>query len=113
MVEIPLRADFPCYEFQPELDGVTYTLRVRWNSRESAWYMNISTEDGQIIAAGVKLMLGLPLGSRVRPIDARMPQGLFFLLDTSGQTAEADEADLGGRVKLFYLLEDELPLEAA
>lgn len=111
MVEVPLRSDFLCYEFLPELDGVTYTLRVRWNSREAAWYMNVSTETGEIILADIKLMLGLPLG--FRSIDPRMPPGGLFLLDTSGKTREAGETDLGDRVKLFYLEEAELPLEAA
>lgn len=108
-VEIPVRSDVLHYEQQIQLDGVTYTLRFRHNSREDAWYMSLYTEDGTALAIGVKIVVDFPLAARLT--DSRRPSGRFVAVDTSGVQRDPGELDLGDRVKLYYFQEDELPLE--
>lgn len=100
-VVIPIGPDFRDTNMQPAtLDGVTYTLRWQWSTREACWYVSLATEDGDPIWTGVKLVIGWPLGWRYK--DPRAPKGLLIAIDTSGKDDPPGEADIGGRVQLTY-----------
>lgn len=101
MISIPVRKDLTHFALQVSLDGVTYTLRVRWNARASAWFMDILTEDADdVIAAGLRIVVGYPLN--LYRAD-RKPPGLLFAQDTSGRGVDPGLGELGERVQLFYL----------
>lgn len=106
-VEIPIVAgeDSPDVDLQVELDGVTYTLGLQWNERDGAWYLSISTAEGELLVAGRKVVLDALLLSRYR--DARLPRGALMAIDTSGELEEPGLEDLGVRVKLLYFTEAE------
>lgn len=106
MVVIPLVHDRPHYTQQVELDGSTFGLELQWNFREEAWYLSLADSEGQVIVAGVKLVVGFPLMTRSK--DARMPRGLFQAQDTTGGSADPGFADLGARVQLYYFAAGEL-----
>lgn len=80
-------------------------LRVRWNSREAKWYLDVFELDGKTpIATGIALVLGVLLGRRSpHPLFA----GALFLVDDGATAAigprDAGLFDLGGRVTLWYL----------
>jgi hypothetical protein len=89
-----------CFEFTTDLDGVDFTLTFRWNSRDPAWYMDITDAGGNVLLQGLRLSLDTPLTGRFR--DLRLPDGDLMAIDTSNQGLEAGRYDLGNRVKLFY-----------
>lgn len=83
------------------IDNETYVLRVRWNTRDAAWYLDAWERDGTTaIALSVKIVVGIMLGATVQhPLF--MP-GLFAF-DTSGEGIDPGLNDLGGRVQLIAL----------
>ena len=97
---VPLDPTLTHYDEQITLDGVTYTLEFRWNTRAAAWFMNILTEQGDPITAGIRIVVDMPLG--LRSSDTRKPKGLLFAVDTSGERREPVIDDFGTRVVLLY-----------
>lgn len=94
------------------LDGEPYVLRVRWNTSDDAgkgaWYLDAWERDGTTpIAFGVKLVLGVRLGSTYN--HALFAAGMF-LLDLSDTGVEARLDDLGSRVLLIHMTADDAVL---
>lgn len=100
--EIPIVADVPHFDFQVELDGTSFTLELAWNMRDEAWYLNLLTEEGEMLLSSRKVVADLPLWSR--SVDPRMPAGELFAVETSGTLADPglDDLGLGRRVRLIY-----------
>ncbi len=94
------------YRFGSVLDGTPYIFDVYWNGRDGAWYFTLLDEFEDPIVSGVKVMLSVLLGSRTS--DARFPSGGFIATDTAKDGLEATYDDLGTRVVVYYLTEDEL-----
>lgn len=113
MLSIPLRSDLPFFDVQAVLDGVTYTLEFRWNTREGFWYMHILTEGGDPILMGIKCVVAWPLARRTP--DPRRPLGVLSFIDTGGGQVDPSydpatgKGDLGDRVQLLYFEAAELP----
>lgn len=106
---VPCQLDRTHYSMQVVLDGLTYTMEFRWNTRDAAWFLDLATEDGTPVASGVRVVVGFPLCARVTGAN-RLP-GVLIARDTSGRGIGPGLADLGDRVKLLYFTRDEL-LEA-
>lgn len=109
-LDIPLSegAPLPFFDFQVPLDGVTYTLQVRWNVRASSWYMDVLDEQGQVVfLAGLRLAANWPLAAYNT---GRSPPGSFVVMDTAGEGADPDIASLGIRHVLLYWTAAELGL---
>lgn len=90
------------------LDGEPYVLRVRWNTSDSAWYLDAWERDGKTpIAFGIKLILGVRLGSTYN--HALFAAGMFLLpLTDSGN--EPGLNDLGSTVLLIHMTADDAVL---
>ncbi len=99
IVRIPLQA-YPDYTQQCELDGQTYTFRIRWNQRAETWHFDLSTVDGVPIASGVKLVTGFPLFRKL--VHPARPPGELCLLDLQMRDAEPNFDDFGTRFALMY-----------
>lgn len=95
----------PIQRFSAVLNGTTYGFRVRWNDRESRWYMDVYEADGTPIKVGIAIVLGAYLG-RGSTHDLFM-SGIFVARDTTRQLAEAGFDDLGTRVEVWYFTRDE------
>lgn len=106
-VTIPLRNDVPDYDFQVELDGQTYGIRMLWNFRSEQWTLSLFNSLGEPLALNVGFVVDFPLARRIQT--EGMPPGVFIAKDTSGQHREPAFADLGGRVQLVYLSASEIP----
>lgn len=108
-VTIPLRTDAVYhYDLQVVLDGAVFTLELRWNTRDEAWYMDLRTEAGDPILTSVKVVVDWPLAGRC--VDARRPAGALFAIDTSSERRDPGKDDLGSRVILVYFESAELPV---
>jgi len=103
---LPLVPNEPNYRVGTALDGVQYTLDIRWNIRDSAWYMDVLTADGDMIRAGLKLVLGASIGGRVT--DPRFPPGLLRVFDQSHTGVDATLEDMGTRVVVYYFSAQEM-----
>lgn len=88
--------DFPEWEQQTQLDGVTYILRGRYNTLSMAWCLDILTADKLPIVEGARIVQGVSLFS-IHP-DPRLPPGDFFVIGNSEPTRD----NMGVSVFLVY-----------
>lgn len=86
--------------FTTQLGDTQYGFDVRWNDRDSAWYINVLTENGELIRASLKIVLGGALGHR--EVDPRWPPGVLVPLDTTNSGVDAGFEDLGTRVLVYF-----------
>lgn len=63
--------------------------------------MDVRTEDGVLIRAGLKIVLGCNIGGRVT--DDRFPPGVFQAYDMTNRGIDATLDDFGTRVLLYYI----------
>lgn len=98
--------DTGAFEQQATLDGVTYTLKFRWNVRYNAWTMHVLDSEGVIAhRVGLVLRVNFPMDLYVRD-PHRSPPGIFVAVDTSGPADFGEDPgfdDLGNRVQIEYL----------
>jgi hypothetical protein len=105
---IPLRSDLPYFDLEVELDGVTYGLELRWNTRAEGWFLTIfNPETEEVIRAGIRVVCDFPLRSYEAD---RLPPGALVAVDTSGEATDPGYGDLGDRVQLLYFTAAELGL---
>lgn len=119
---VPQTPPLPFFDFVAELDGVAYTIQLRWNPRAErvladgteeagAWFLTILDEPGNTIILGdVKLVIDWPL---FRVTANREPPGFLMAIDTSGVGIDPGLDDLGVRVVLDYITEAEIAAAAA
>lgn len=110
-VTLPVLLDVPFFSIECQLDGTLYSFTFRWNDRLSQWSFDLADAEDDPIVSGIAVVVDFPLMRR--SVDARMPPGALFAVDTTGEGADPGETDLGRRVQLVYFTEAELPLEAA
>lgn len=100
-IEIPFAPSIGAYRFATVIGTGSYTFDVRWNTRDAAWYFDVSDSDGAFIVVSVKVVLGAYLGRRSNhPLFAN---GVLVAVDLSGQELDATFDDLGTRVALQYI----------
>lgn len=103
---LPIVPSVPNYRFSTSLDGTQYVFDVRWNARAESWYLDISDESDEIIARGLRMVLGAALGSR--SADPRFPAGVLIMFDNEGTGRDAGFDDMGTRVSLLFYTAAEL-----
>lgn len=84
-----------------QLDGDSYRLRYRWNSRVSRWMIDLRTIDDQPILAGATLLMDRPLLGQNDHADR--PPGELIAGDPSGNRNPPGLYDLGVRAYLYYV----------
>lgn len=100
MVVLPFVPSVPFYTFTTTIEGEPYLFKVRWNSRDSAWYFDVLTDDGEVLREGIKVVLGAYLG-RVST-ERFFETGVLWAIDTTSQAKEATFDDIGTRVEIRY-----------
>ncbi len=91
------------YNFEVELDGVTFVFDMHWNDRAGAWFMSLSKTDGTKLVSGIRVTSSLiPLSWYVHTTDA--PKGRLFLFESSGTGDDPGRFDLAEdqRCQLCY-----------
>ena len=99
-VKIPTSNVTPYYSENIILEGQTFTLELKWNIRESSWYMSVFTDENEELANGVKVVANWPLLRRL--VDSKTPLGQIVAYDTSNLGLDPDFDELGTRVILLY-----------
>jgi hypothetical protein len=109
---LPFIPSDPNYAFNTTLNGEQYFFDVRWNTRDEAWYFDLSDATGTAIVKGVKIVLGTFLGRQCpHPF---FDENVFAVIDTTLDNLDPTFDDLGVRVLVQHYtivaLEHELAL---
>lgn len=107
-VEVPIRANVPAQTFDIVLDGVSYTMVAKWNSRSTFWTLDILQEDQSSLILGVCLKLGARLLQQFN-----LNIGDFIMIDDTGTGQEASLSNIGISTRLVYFTSTELEALAA
>lgn len=89
-----------------QLEGVEYVMHFYWSTREDCWYLDITDQEANELAMGVRLVVNWPVLRRF--VDPRLPLGILTAIDMSGAGLDIEAStDLGSRVILFYITSDD------
>lgn len=87
-----------------QLDGRDYVITLQWNQRLARWSMDIADQDGDMIAAGIVLVVDFPLLSLVT--DERTPPGTLAVIDLQTPRIDPTLDSLGTRHLVAYYPEE-------
>jgi hypothetical protein len=74
MIRLPTFAD-PFYSVTYELAEERFVFDYLYNQREDAWYIHVITEDGVVIARGIRVSVGVDLLRFC--VTSRVPKGIL------------------------------------
>lgn len=87
-------------------ESATYTFDVRWNTRDNAWRFDMYDPDGNLMVAGVKIVIDTPLGRRSsHPF---FDHNAIYAIDTSLDRLDPGFDDIGSRVIVCHFTESDL-----
>ena len=93
--------------FTTNLEGEKFQVRIRWNTRDEAWYIYIGYE-GLPVTFTSKLNAGMNV---LKGYEARVgtPNGAILLADTESLYGRPSRDNMGSskRFKLLYLTQEE------
>jgi hypothetical protein len=99
---LPTFAPEEAYEYSIDLEGATYRLRLTFNDRDEAWYVDLFDDAGEPLRVGLKLVGDWDVLLRWKDAATRPPGRLLTI--SSPSEAEATELEALGRdVVLAYL----------
>lgn len=87
------------------LEGVTYELEFNWNHRGEFWCVTIYDSEGNILIAGVKVVLEFDLFKRYSKTN--IPIGLFIAICDGISKAKLAFDELGTTANIIYIPESE------
>lgn len=102
-LEVPLRTDIYAYTQKTTIEGVVYTLGLRYNARMERWVLDIMDAAGTMLLAGVKMLVNYPVTRRFIGRVAGLPEGHFMVVDETGQARNPTQDNLGDDIKLIYV----------
>lgn len=85
------------------LDGNDYKYRIYWSSMYHRWYMDWLDSSSTPLNVGTKIVVGQSL------VKSRLFKGTVIALSVSNDETPPSRDELGKRVKLMYLKEEEYP----
>lgn len=110
MIILPTKQNVsPRYSYSVELAGVVFNMYFYWNTREAAWFLDISDKDGVLLLAGIRIVSGYSLLKQYSYITT-LPQGVLFVIDTKNDptTNHIDFDSFGERYQLVFATEEEI-----
>lgn len=108
-LRMPVVQEGPHFTFACELEGVSYTFTFRWNDRDSAWFMEIGDGAGLALISGLRIVINILLLKALRGgVSGDLPPGDFIAIDTTGREEDAAFEDLGRRVQILYVTQDDI-----
>lgn len=103
ILEIPFSND-PSQSFVTQLDDKKYIFDARFNDRSGVWTMDITDDSSKLpLIQSVPLLLGAEL---LEPYNLGI--GRMIVIDTSNRGVDAGFNDLGDRVKVYWVSNDEV-----
>ena len=98
--DLPTSTTLPFYNFEVELDGVTFKLEFKFNVRGDTWYMTILDPNDNILRAGLRVVNEYTILRLWQ--EATRPDGEIIAIPLGGQTTPATLEQLGEDVILTY-----------
>lgn len=89
-----------------ELDGITYFLRLSWNSEAEMWSMAIENAYNEVIVAGICVVPDTPLLAGYRHL--AVPAGEFVALAPDRRDTVSRAALPAGEVAMVYVNAEEV-----
>ncbi len=102
---IPHISDQLYFTVTVTLDGVTYELEYNWNHRCGFWSITVSDSAGNVLIAGVKIVLEFDLFKRYSK--TALPKGLFIAIRDGLDKAKLRFDELGKNANIIYVTEAE------
>ncbi len=99
--EIPLNSDIAAFDFKLDLDNRPFTFDIKFNTRMSVWFLSILDDAGVVLLGDIPLFPKLPLIDKYQH-DARLPQGVLFLINLVSEDENPTRDNLGTDVVLLY-----------
>ncbi|UVI28163.1 phage baseplate plug family protein [Paenibacillus spongiae] len=91
------------YRFDIEIAEETFSFEVNYNAEHDFFTIDLSL-DGEVLAAGVKLVYGVPLFGDIQ--DHRFPAYPLLPLDLAGDSQSVNWETLSVRVFLYIIDEE-------
>lgn len=88
------------YEFEAELDGISFRFRLKFNSRDETWVMSLHDAADAPLRSGVRVVSDWPLLKTLQ--NEGRPEGQVITVDLSGLDFPGID-QLGDEVLLTYL----------
>ena len=89
-----------------ELDGMTYFVRLSWNSEAELWALSIENAYNELIVAGICVVPDTPLLAGYRHLD--VPAGELVALAPDRRDSVSRAALPAGEVALLYVNAEEI-----
>lgn len=96
----PMRNDLPQYSFNITLSGVVYNFQCLYNVRMSRWILNINDTSGDIILAGIPVLIQRNLYGQYATLS--LPDGILFCTDDTGQDNQPTQFSFGVTNTMYY-----------
>jgi len=100
MIQIPI-PDVNDSLTEVDLDGLTYFMRLSWNSEAELWTLSIENAYNELIVAGIAVLPGTPLLSGYRHLT--VPAGELVALAPDRRDTISRAALPSGEVALIYV----------
>ena len=98
--------DSPYFSQLIDLDIVTYSVTIRWNDREEAWYLDIDEQDKTPIVQSLKLVsIGNLTG---RWADSRLPSGDIFVVAEDPNVRPDRNSLVNETIQIVYFTQEEV-----
>jgi len=107
MINIPVIKNEFDFSVTVALNGVDFTIRLRWLERQEAWYASLYDIDGNSMYLNSRLSVGYPLFLGME-LDGE-PTGPFLCIDSDGDITEPTTDSLwDGKTKIVFFEIDDL-----
>ena len=101
IIQGPEQTDRAEIRFGAVLGGRQFDLRLTWLPTQSFWSLELISEAGVVLLAGVKVTANIDM---LQPYaDSRMPPGLLVAHDTNNKQADPQRNDWRERHRLVYV----------
>lgn len=98
---IPVDQSLAGFDESVALDNVVFTLSLKWNSRDSSWYMDVYDVSGNLLRGGLRLVENWPLLQFWR--DSNRPAGEIYVLPNGTVDRPPDLYELGSLFDFTYV----------
>ena len=85
-----------------DLDGAPYGLRFQFSERGQTWMMSIFDDTGVQVLGAQPILNNMPILQAFRNLPG-LPPGEFFAVASTLPDLNAQKADFGSRVVLYYV----------
>ena len=109
MIALPMTTNGNCTHIVP-LDGVSYNIRYRWDTRISRMYLDILDVNNSPILMGLKILTNVNLNDPYR--EPNVPKGLLILLkqESASEDYTFETLTQTNDYALFYFSENEITI---